>query len=275
MASEIECPICGLKGVAAGRESCPQCDSDLTCFRILDSIPAESSNTGARKWPAAGIIVCIVLLAVVAGTSLYLFQTLENRLKHQESEFKQAVSNLDMQWREWNRRIQREIDTISTNPEPEPETRADVSPAVQNPSGVNVSQEPAIKPALQSEKDSEFITYTADDEDTLWEIAERFFGAGYYYPVLLEHNPAISIYDIKDGVQIKILDDRSEAKAVYQEIVIQDGNSSFWEYSVAPGDTAKSIADRFYKDKEMADRIFDFNPGVELAAGQKIKILLQ
>jgi len=41
MAEEGACPICGFERLLTNQDNCPQCDADLTCFKVLDSIPEE------------------------------------------------------------------------------------------------------------------------------------------------------------------------------------------------------------------------------------------
>ena len=41
MAEEGACPICGFERLQTDQDNCPQCDADLTCFKVLDSIPEE------------------------------------------------------------------------------------------------------------------------------------------------------------------------------------------------------------------------------------------
>jgi len=38
------CPICKKENIEADRNECPQCNSDLTCFKILDSLPDEIAS---------------------------------------------------------------------------------------------------------------------------------------------------------------------------------------------------------------------------------------
>ena len=52
MASDNTCPICGFHLIKAQTAKCPQCDADLACFTVLDSIPDEVpalSDIGGRK----------------------------------------------------------------------------------------------------------------------------------------------------------------------------------------------------------------------------------
>jgi len=36
--TDITCPVCNLKHIQGDKSACPQCDSDLTCFKILDKL---------------------------------------------------------------------------------------------------------------------------------------------------------------------------------------------------------------------------------------------
>lgn len=49
MAEEGACPICGFERLEAGQENCPQCEADLTCFEVLDSIPDELPEPAAEE----------------------------------------------------------------------------------------------------------------------------------------------------------------------------------------------------------------------------------
>lgn len=48
MAIETTCPICGFELTSTGQERCSQCDADLTCFTVLDSIPDEPTQASLR-----------------------------------------------------------------------------------------------------------------------------------------------------------------------------------------------------------------------------------
>ncbi len=103
----------------------------------------------------------------------------------------------------------------------------------------------------------------------------RFYGSGLYYPVLLEYNPKIEIYNIGQGVSLKILKDRNIAKIVYKNVVEQQGDRHYWLYTAMEGDTFGTIAKRFYKTKEMENRVYLLNPGIRIQPGVKVKILLK
>jgi hypothetical protein len=47
---KIECPVCGMKNIEKSKLKCPQCNSDLTCFTILDSLSTNNENI-AKELP--------------------------------------------------------------------------------------------------------------------------------------------------------------------------------------------------------------------------------
>ncbi|MBF0235493.1 MAG: hypothetical protein HQK65_21030 [Desulfamplus sp.] len=42
---EIACPVCDLEHIQEDLDICPQCDSDLSCFKVLDSFADNFSDT--------------------------------------------------------------------------------------------------------------------------------------------------------------------------------------------------------------------------------------
>jgi len=42
MILEITCPICHFEHIPRERDNCPQCDSDLVCFKLLDALQEKS-----------------------------------------------------------------------------------------------------------------------------------------------------------------------------------------------------------------------------------------
>ena len=134
-----------------------------------------------------------------------------------------------------------------------------------------------VKPARDEgpKKVERFWTYHAADNDTLWSISKRYYGSGYYYPVLLEQNPGLGVFNVREGMGIKILKDPGEAKKTYGKITARIGIRMYYNYKVAEGDTWQSIAKRFYKKKEMAKRIIALNSHADLRPGERIIIELE
>lgn len=120
-----------------------------------------------------------------------------------------------------------------------------------------------------------FWVYEAKESDTFWSVSKMFYGTGYYYPVLMEHNPEIGLFGVGDGVRLKILKDAAQAKRVFQKIVKKEGNRRIWYYTVAAGDTPESIAMKFYKTDEKAAHVRELNPGLKMQPGERIRIQLE
>ncbi|MDM8542192.1 LysM peptidoglycan-binding domain-containing protein [Desulfococcaceae bacterium HSG9] len=49
MAEEGACPICGFELLQTDQDTCPQCDSELTCFKVLDSIQEEPAKSVSEQ----------------------------------------------------------------------------------------------------------------------------------------------------------------------------------------------------------------------------------
>jgi len=90
-----------------------------------------------------------------------------------------------------------------------------------------------------------FKVYSATNTDTLWGVAEKFYGSGLLFPVLLEHNPKLFIYAIYSRDKIKYLCDKSKAVAIYKKIIRQGKNKVYWTYKVRKGDTTKSLIKKY------------------------------
>jgi len=127
----------------------------------------------------------------------------------------------------------------------------------------------------QNQKENQFWLYNAVDEDTLWDIAKKYYGQGKYYPVLLEHNPHAGIYDIGKGVTLNILKNGENAAEIYKKIIINKDGHFFWRYTVAKGDTLQSIIEKYYKKGQVKNDIPDLENGNELKPGEKIWVLIK
>lgn len=272
MTSETVCPVCGLSSIPSNRAQCPQCDADLTCFRVLDSLPDEPvrKNTGSRKQVILLVAVCLVvgLISVLSAYQLYLLKHFENRILDKKTFFIDAGQDAGL------KRFVIDQSRQRTNGAAENkaiiETKEDIE-------GQSVPVKPSEKMDIGAchAEDKKFWTYWATEKDTLWDISQRHYGSGDYYPVLLEHNSHLEIYDIGNGIQIKILKDTAMARDIYKKITEKKGDSIYWYYTVAEGDTIQSIAGKFYKTKNMIKLITDNNSEVDLKSGEQIRILLK
>lgn len=91
--------------------------------------------------------------------------------------------------------------------------------------------------------------YRAKDTDTLWEIARELFGSGRYYPVLMACNPDLNIFTINRRDSLKYPCDKTRVLEIYRQITAVKQHRRYWKYTVRPGDTPRSVADRYCSDK--------------------------
>ncbi|MBW2738829.1 MAG: LysM peptidoglycan-binding domain-containing protein [Deltaproteobacteria bacterium] len=272
MTSETVCPVCGLSSIPSDRAQCPQCDADLTCFMVLDSLYDEPvrKNIGSRKQVILLVAASLVLglICVMSAYQLYLLKQLENRILDRKTSFIDAGPDAGL------KRFVIDQSRPHTNGAPENKAVIETKEDIKE---LSVPVKPLEKTDIGAglAEDSKFWTYGATEKDTLWDISKKYYGSGAYYPVLLEHNSHLEIYDIGDRIQIKILKDTAMARDIYKKITKKKGNSIYWYYTVAEGDTIQSIAGKFYKTKNMIKLITDSNPEVDLKSGEKIRILLK
>ena len=74
MAFEKICPICGFELASPEEENCPQCDADLTCFNVLNSIPDEpgpeelrASEENREKRPSGKQLIPVAFFLLFVG----------------------------------------------------------------------------------------------------------------------------------------------------------------------------------------------------------------
>ncbi len=328
MTREINCPVCHFEHIPQDRETCPQCDADLICFRLLDALPdshaaspvvppgesnGSSSTTtegaeegmgevpGSAEAPpspslrpafAMGIIILLMSL-VITGYALWGVKAVMERRDVDVGRItaileKKAVVNTDFleagasQVAHLEKRIQELVEITKANGErlaqlaltkdkksersgeegvasghyplskkvpPEPAQRLAREERVPKPLAgeAHAFVESHSGNALESDC---FISYQATDTDTLWDISQALYGAGIYYPVLLEYNPDLKIYDVSSRDTIRYLCDRSQAVQVYKKITGIKKNRRYWKYTVRSGDTRTAVCKRYCLNRQ-------------------------
>lgn len=315
MAFEKTCPICGFELASPEEASCPQCDADLTCFNVLNSIPDEpgleelrSIEAGREKRPFGKQLILGAFPILFVGLIIGFFLTVLYRSDHHPIPVSyqqalpvrikildQAVSGRADADEHLGRkspslsqiinvgipgtRIPAEVPGAkATEERPDKEPRMETSEREpvqkekENLQGRSADRNAATVPAPERE---DFRIYETTEEDTLWRISKKEYGSGFYFPIIMECNPGIRIYDIQKGMRLKIFKDPSMAKKLYNENVRIEGGRAYYYYLVLEGDTFESIALKFYKQGNMKTRIMDLNPHVKLHAGMRIKIELE
>ena len=303
MTSIISCPICHLDRISSDKDKCPQCDADLTCFKVLESLPDEQVRVKIAPRRQVSFLAAMVLfLGLVSALSLFQLYRINGLgffgfgLKSSPSstrvtaktEVKGLTQNQLAPAGDSNGRSEipgpsgDEVEALSvpkkTSIQASPLKKRDLVVFEQKTGGNERLQE--VSSERQREKDScsqdtAFWTYTANENDTLWGIAKKHYGSGHYYPVLLEHNPNVGIYNVGDGVRLRILKYSGLAKKINESITEREGNKLYFHYRVAEGDTLGSLACKFYKTRDMLKRITDLNSDMKLQPGGRVSILLE
>ncbi|MBI2567089.1 MAG: hypothetical protein HYV63_08680 [Candidatus Schekmanbacteria bacterium] len=286
MALLTACPVCGRECDDAGRDHCPQCNAEWTCFRLLEALPESATGTllppaGGRQTLMLAALSAVLALALAVG--LWQVRAVTSA---QLSELGMALVRLE----DSVERLGSDVRRLSVPPPPElvsaptaspvaPPTATlpelvPVAPAVPAPAP-DAAATPATTVTAAAAGDSAppaTLAYDAREDDTLWEIAERFYGHGRYYPVLLALSPEAGIYDIGTGVSLRILTDRRRAAAVYAELCRVTGPRLTCRFALRPDDTPERVAARFFRADDVARRTAELRAAWPENRDQRIDI---
>lgn len=309
MTSETTCPICQRGHIDDKQESCPQCDADLSCFRVLDALQepgtfpppkmsygkpgrvAGTPKTSVALFLGAGLVGSLVI--VLLGLQLYRIDDLTSRINMGQSALNAAITGIESRMGAIGERQEKairsmamQIKSVNAQLQMRSDRIADNGTSLSRMDSIRESKE-IVAPAEQlSPKESKlrrtaadrivdmFHHYRADDSDTLWWIADRFYGAGLYYPVILAHNPDLGIYAVSSRDRIAILKDPSRVEEIYKEITETERGRLYWRYTVRAGDTLASITRRYCRLEACIATPAVISSQTGLRPGQTIRILL-
>ena len=284
MPTKTDCPICGLKKIPGDADRCPQCDSDLSCFRVLDTLLEPEGETTAHTAPPTkdsvtqiaaewclSLRIVIVLLGVLVvallGHQIYRLNGLTSQMSSQRSEFNETAGTIGVRLDEISRRqdkilaeVTAKIESVYSELHRRPK-----------PAGT-ITADPQEESARGTKNSFEF--YQALETDTLWGIAKQFYGSGFYYPVLLTHNPSLAIYRIGKKDRIAILKDTGRVKQIYSEITDNENGCLYWYYTILPGDTPASLRYKYCPRHNCLQTETGFDSNAILNHGKTIKIQL-
>jgi len=311
MVSENRCPVCRIEHIPDDRDRCPQCDADLTCFKVLETLrepaaeKAESavqvidppvtrtvSKSGALFWVISGLLWGMVM--VLLGLQTYRITGLQADISQQQTGFNDAVRRIEVKLGRipgHHDKILLEVTTQMENFPTRlerfkiPRAVAETGSPPDESDSVHIAMEAPVKASDADDRDlstsdkakadsNAYHIYQARENDTLWDIAERFYGSGFFYPVLLEHNPDLAIYDIGQKDRIAVLQDNEQVKRIYNEITELRGGVLYWYYTVRRGDTLASIKHRYCPSRNCFQIRAGLDPDSDLQPGEKIKIKL-
>jgi hypothetical protein len=115
--------------------------------------------------------------------------------------------------------------------------------------------------------------YQTKKTDTLWGIAEHFYGDGKYYPVIMEQNPGLVISKINNEETIRLLSDRTVLRNIYKRRTEWRDGLPLWKHKVLAGETRKSIHARF-SSPGSSDRVF-YSKNQPIVPGRAVRIILR
>ena|GEM_PF-2405874 len=292
MAPDNTCPICGFHLVSTQADKCPQCDGDLACFTVLDSIPDEvpvvldiggrkSEDGGQRtedrplssglenairekrspgKWVLPGAVF-LLLMGLVSG--LWIAQT-DQSAPPSPVVFKGFPTGIKI-------------------PVRKPLGYAPLDPSAFDGLGFiseDAEKEQAEpgdfkKPSKTLEKVETYSAYEVGENETLWRIAEKCYGSGFYFPVLMELNPGLGVYNLEKGERLKIFKDAGRAEHLYRQIIRVAGKRVWYGYRVIKGDSLKGIAVKLYGSAGSVQRMMSDNPHASFQPDERIWVELE
>lgn len=271
------CPICGKENLSPQTLQCPQCNADLTCFRVLEGMGEEKTKAGNQR----KIFVLWVLVVVGLVLLLSWLGYMMVKVVRQNQQIAQAIADNQKMLREYREyrqpsRLEGEsIKSLLGRLESGMSTSLKaVKEEIQELMSIVKAKDPGSSPP--ENRWPEFFFYETTDKDTLWDISERFYQHGRYYPVLLAMNPTVNIYEIKAEQWLKILKSQEEVTGIFSQYLQESDSGKYFYYQVQTGDTWESISKKFYKPIEQKPSLLQrINPGVRLAVGQRVMILLK
>ncbi|MCP4110465.1 MAG: LysM peptidoglycan-binding domain-containing protein, partial [Desulfobacteraceae bacterium] len=246
------------------------------------SVPGEGRKNPVLKGIAISVALFMCLTVGMAVFQLKQIRQFELMLNDFKAGFSNSMDTMNAKLEDLmtaNLGLKEKISELKSaaNSEPTIDNNTDLR-GFGNPAGLNStdSQQPASDNQQLAARQPEtgLWNYNAKATDTLWSISRVHYGSGYFYPVLLEHNPGLDVYGIGVGTQIKILSNTESAKEIYNNITVKEGNRVYWNYTVIENDSLQSVARRFYKE-DLAKLGSNLDPKAKLKPGQKIRILVR
>lgn len=118
----------------------------------------------------------------------------------------------------------------------------------------------------------ENLLYLIKETDTLWDLAEHFYGDGKYYPVIMEQNPGLVISDIHDEEILRLFNERTVLEDIYKRRIEWRDGLVLWKHKVGTGETRQSIENRFASPGS-SGRVF-YEKAPDIQPGATVRIIL-
>ena len=262
MAVTVTCPVCGFTNIPEGSDTCPQCDADLVCFRLLETLsdasvnetvvlpeqPGQNTtqNPGEKKyrisvimWLAGLLLVFGVLISGYAANRFSIMAGTVEQMQESVTRIAAMVGEDRSVIRETGQSVQELQQTSAGAFEIIKNLQETVSSGESQTAGRPKTG--PVPPEVSPPPPVCFRQYQAKDTDTLWGISRALYGSGVFYPVLMEHNPGLDIYNINSRDTLRYLCDKKTVLNIYEDITGTGHGKRYWKYKIRPGDTRRSV----------------------------------
>ncbi len=154
-----------------------------------------------------------------------------------------------------------------------PSAAADVTTSTPPATVVAIREEAPPQPDFERQQvqAQQGVEYTVQAGDTLWGIAERFYGTGHEYPRILAENVGRQMPDGRRFTQAGVIYPGWVLLIHPANRALDDAGRQAY-YTVAEGDTLRGIAARLLNDESRWPEIYELNAGtVRLEDGHVLK----
>ena len=175
----MNCPICNHEKIEDGASHCPACDSDLSAFVSLNEVSSSKRRLIKINW----LLISILILTLsIGGVSIY-FQSSKNKTIAEKSSIRLEKNNAEL--KKMKKKIQKGQNKIK-------ELEMALSLVKQELQNTK-SDTPNIN------NDKTYSLHIVEEGETLWSIAERYYGNTVAVKKLLKQNNLAHPKFIKAG----------------------------------------------------------------------------
>ncbi|HEX2034569.1 MAG TPA: LysM peptidoglycan-binding domain-containing protein, partial [Chloroflexota bacterium] len=143
---------------------------------------------------------------------------------------------------------------------PEPADPEPALPAVPSTPAQRIAGQPA-PPDVDDQAPPQVAVYRVKAGDNLWHIAERYYGSGEAFPLLVEANAGRRMPDGRTFTRSGVIHPGWELHIPLPADILEEADGQTY-YVVQPGDTLQGIASRLLGSADAWPAIFTANRGV-------------
>ena len=171
----MDCPLCDYKGLGEDTNNCPSCNADLSAYRALDAV--EVSMNRQKRKPMLFLILFII--AFVASIAIFIVLCVLGPKETDKEEI--ALENTEIQAvKAENNQLVADLEKLK---------------------GENAR----LKEQLSEARKKQLVTHVVKKGETLFIIAEKYFGDGNKYMKLAADNHLDDPDMIFTGTELIIL----------------------------------------------------------------------